>query len=109
MSPATSKVLKWASFALVALGSPSDEVMAFSAPRHRTPLRGSVGRVNGISGNIGRLWMAGNDGNGGDNEDPNPGGLNQWSDDDDDKQSFEDLTSLNRYRNGSPVQKEKRM
>lgn len=91
MSPATSKVLKWASFALVALGSPSDEVMAFSAPRHRTPLRGSVGRVNGISGNIGRLWMAGNDGNGGDNEDPNPGGLNQWSDDDDDKQSFEDL------------------
>lgn len=109
MSSASSKVLKWASLAFVALGSPSAEVIAFSAPRHRnTPLRGAVGRGNGINGNIGRLWMAGkNGGNDGDNVDPNPGGLNQWSDDDDER-SFEDLNFIEQIQEwfGSPEGKE---
>lgn len=93
MVPAPSKVMKWAAIALiVALGSsPPAEVMAFSAPRHHraSPTLRGVG-----SRNIGRLGMSGqNDGNDGDFPDPNPGGLNQWSDDDDDDdRSWEDLS-----------------
>ena len=34
----------------------------------------------------------------GDNIDPNPGGLNQWSDDDDDKKSFSDLSFFDQIK-----------
>lgn len=94
--PVPLKALKWAAIALVALTSPAAEVMAFSAPRHRgsTPLRGAGFRQgNSVRRTIGRLGMAG--GNDGDRSDPNPGGLNQWEeDDDDDKRSFQDLSFI---------------
>mmetsp|Transcript_33311 Transcript_33311/g.54398 ORF Transcript_33311/g.54398 Transcript_33311/m.54398 type:complete len:276 (+) Transcript_33311:1-828(+) len=87
--------MKWAAFAFVALSSPSSEVMAFSAPRHRsTPLRGAIGRGNSIGGPTGRLWMSNRDGGNDGTEDPNPGGVSDWSDDDDDKRSFDDLNFI---------------
>ena len=92
MVPAPSKVLKWAALTAVAMNSSSVGVMGFSAPRRPiTPTRGSM---NIRTGSFGRLGMAGN-GDDGDIVDPNPGGLNQWADDDDnDKKSFKDLSFI---------------
>mmetsp|Transcript_13106 Transcript_13106/g.28210 ORF Transcript_13106/g.28210 Transcript_13106/m.28210 type:complete len:289 (+) Transcript_13106:183-1049(+) len=92
-----SKALKWATFVVVALTSPTSDVMAFSAPRHQnTPLRGanSIRRGNIRSGQTTtpgrRLWMSNNRDGGNDGGDPNPGGMNQW-DDDDNERSWDDL------------------
>lgn len=88
LSPA--KALKWVAFGYITL-----EVMAFSAPRHHSTrsMRGT-NNIIGSRGNNGNLWMAGKDG-GNDNVDPNPGGLNQWDDDDENnKKSFKDLSFI---------------
>lgn len=69
--------------------------MAFSAPRHHSTrsMRGT-NNINGSRGNNGNLWMAGKDG-GDDNVDPNPGGMNQWDDDDENNnKSFKDLNFI---------------
>lgn len=57
----------------------------------------------------GRLWSNRGGGNDGDNEDPNPGGLTEWSDDDDsNKRSFEDLNFIEQIQEwfSSPEGKE---
>jgi hypothetical protein len=87
------KAMKWAALACATIvGSPSAEIMAFSVPVHRS----TVGRGNISSGVNGRLWMSSNknSGNDGDFVDPNPGGLNQWADDDDKKRSFQELSFI---------------
>mmetsp|Transcript_5524 Transcript_5524/g.12052 ORF Transcript_5524/g.12052 Transcript_5524/m.12052 type:complete len:283 (-) Transcript_5524:88-936(-) len=108
MVPA-SKALKWATFAFVAQG-PSTYVMAFSAPRHQSmPLRGAIGRSNSICGHAGRLWASNLDGNDGGIEDPNPGGMTEWDDDDDNsKRSFEELSFIEQVQDwfASPEGKE---
>lgn len=109
------KSLKRAAFAIAALGSPAAEVMAFSAPRHHRALpgRGVAGLGPGSIGGVGgsRLWMSAKKGgdDGGDIVDPNPGGLNQWSDDDDgSKRSFQDLNFIEQVQEwfASPEGKE---
>lgn len=87
------KAMKWAALACATIvGSPSAEIMAFSVPVHRS----TVGRGNISSGVNGRLWMSSNKNSGkdGDFVDPNPGGLNPWADDDDNKRSFQDLSFI---------------
>lgn len=107
------KVLKWATLAVasVVLSSPSSEVMAFSPPSHRntSPFTRGATRGNSIRGMTGRLWSNRGGGNDGDNEDPNPGGLTEWSDDDDsNKRSFEDLNFIEQIQEwfSSPEGKE---
>ena len=98
--------MKWAAVACAVLGSPSADVMAFSVPRHR----GATIRGNNISiGSNGRLWLSNkNSGNDGDFVDPNPGGLNQWADDDSDKRSFQDMSFIEQVQEwfSSPEGKE---
>ena len=99
--------MKWAAVACAVLGSPSADVMAFSVTRHR----GVTIRGNNISiGSSGRLWLSNkNSGNDGDFVDPNPGGLNQWADDDSsDKRSFQDMSFIEQVQEwfSSPEGKE---
>jgi signal peptidase I len=80
--------------------------MAFIAPNHslRSGFHGqAVGNVRFANPSVSRstpvngLWMA----SGGDDdnvEDPNPGGLNQWSDDTNDKRSFSELGFFEQIR-----------
>ncbi|KAL7551023.1 hypothetical protein ACHAWF_014222 [Thalassiosira exigua] len=89
-------VLKALPWAIVALGTLGNGVVAFSAPRrHNSPLRAHVGR--GYIARRSHSWLrmaaTGSDGNDGGTEDPNPGGMTDWSDDDEggDKRSFQDL------------------
>lgn len=95
----------FAAFACATLGSPSAKVVAFSVPRHRS----SVGRRN-INGAHGRLWMSSNKNNGNDRDfdDPNPGGLNQWGDDDEKERSFRDMSFIEQVQEwfSSPEGKE---
>lgn len=97
--------MKWAAIAGAILGSPAAEVMAFGVPRHHS----AVSRAN-ISGVNGRSWMSSNKNSGNDRDfvDPNPGGLNQWADDDDNKRSFQDMSFIEQVQEwfSSPEGKE---
>ncbi len=98
------KYMILAAFASATLGSPSAKVEAFSVPRHRS----SVGRRN-INGAHGRLWMSSNKNNGNDRDfDPNPGGLNQWGNDDEKERSFRDMSFIEQVQEwfSSPEGKE---
>jgi len=112
MVTSLQRVLKWAALALVALlSSPSAGVMAFSAPQRPISLMmGAARRENGRCRNNGRIVMSDkNKGDDGDIVDPNPGGLNQWSDDNDnDKRSFQDLSFIEKIQEwfASPEGKE---
>lgn len=118
-----SLILKWTAVAAVSLICSTD-VMGFSAPRHhhnspRLRVRETISsRVNSnsISSINGQLWMSGkkdsgeNDNNDDDFiKDPNPGGLNQWAEEDDDnKRSFQDLNFIEQIQEwfSSPEGKE---
>lgn len=99
MSPSV-KCAAVAFVATVVLGSSSTGVLAFSAPRqhhNNILLSGSFGRRNIASG--GRCDIRLSDARGGGNDggvdDPNPGGMSDWSDDDDkEKRSFQDLSFI---------------
>ena len=116
-----SLILKWTAVA-VSLICSSTNVMGFSAPRrrHNSPrlrVRETISsRVNSISSINGQLWMSGKK-NSGENDnndddfikDPNPGGLNQWAEEDDDnKRSFQDLNFIEQIQEwfSSPEGKE---
>ena len=116
-----SLTLKWTAVA-VSLICSSTNVMGFSAPRrrHNSPrlrVRETISsRVNSISSINGQLWMSGKK-NSGENDnndddfikDPNPGGLNQWAEEDDDnKRSFQDLNFIEQIQEwfSSPEGKE---
>ena len=116
MSPTTANVLRWAAIAFAALLGPSPPgggvAMAFCAPRR--PSRRVGGRSGGIVGAGGGGIVGvggggrrpssssssssrtkakkGDSSSGGDFVDPNPGGLNQWDDDNDDGRRWEDLS-----------------
>ena len=116
-----SLILKWTAVA-VSLICSSTNVMGFSTPRHhhnspRLRVRETISsRVNSISSINGQLWMSGKK-NSGENDnndddfikDPNPGGLNQWAEEDDDnKRSFQDLNFIEQIQEwfSSPEGKE---
>ena len=115
VTSAPSKVFAALAIATVALSYPTLHVAAFSAPRyHNTPVRGAmIGR--GLSAAGGRdargqrqLRMSGG-GNDGGVEDPNPGGMTEWDDDDDkDERSFDDLSFIEQVQEwfASPEGKE---
>lgn len=115
-----SLILKWTAVA-VSLICSSTNVMGFSTPRHhhnspRLRVRETISsRVNSISSINGQLWMSGKK-NSGENDnddddfikDPNPGGLNQWAEVDDNKRSFQDLNFIEQIQEwfSSPEGKE---
>lgn len=97
---APSRAVKCAAAAFVAsvaLGSPSTSILAFGAPRHHNniPLRGAFGRGNIVGGRCDIRLSDRTGGNDGGVDDPNPGGMSDWSDDDDkEKRSFQDLSFI---------------
>jgi len=84
--------------ASIILSSPSSQVIAFTTPRHHNTLpRGAIRkRRNSIRGTTGRLWSNRKDGNGDNNgnKDPNPGGMTDWGEEDNDERSSEDLNFI---------------
>ncbi|KAL3779102.1 hypothetical protein ACHAW5_002348 [Stephanodiscus triporus] len=92
-SPPNFMVLLRAALALAALGpsAPGWGAMAFCAPRRPPSYRG--GRSGIVGGGRPRSTTgARKNADSGDLVDPNPGGLGQWDDDNDDGRSFEDLS-----------------
>ena len=116
MVQVSASVVRWAAatIAFVILGSPCLEVMAFSSRHHNTRLGARVAmrgkHYNNIRGPTGRLWSNLSGGNDDDNEDPNPGGMNDWSSGEDErnKRSFQDLNLIEQVQEwfASPEGKE---
>ena len=91
----------------------NNNVMAFNSPRHHNSQLRLRHSTNIINGGINRLCMSDDKNNNDDNDDfiqdPNPGGLNQWSEEDtNNKKSFEDLSFIEQIQEwfASPEGKE---
>lgn len=110
------RIFKWAivSAVVVLCCQTNNNVMAFNSPRHHNSQLRLRHSTNIINSGINRrpLWMS-DDKNNNDNDDfiqdPNPGGLNQWAEEDtNNKKSFEDLSFIEQIQEwfASPEGKE---
>jgi len=104
-----------ASAVVVLCCASNNNVMAFNSPRHHNSqlrLRHSTTNIINRGINIRPLWMSddkNNDNNDDFIQDPNPGGLNQWAEEDtNNKKSFEDLSFIEQIQEwfASPEGKE---